>query len=660
MSDTRKRRPRGGQASVNTQLLSQFTELNDLFTACMESSSNALLVVDDTGHVMLSNSLVEQYFGLPPVEVAGYHIDSILQQIRGLFRNPDDFDKRVRAARQRAAEANRVEESLAALVHEAMSMSEPRAREVSIYHTGIWHRDGKRVGELWSFTDATQLKHDDDLLHAIGEASPTAFLVTRVHDGMIMYANEVLAQLIGTTAEELVGSTTPNYYVRQEDRADVLSRLENEGEIRNYEIKLKRIDDTEFWAILSLNRLELAGEQMVIGSIYDISDRKDTEVALRQSEQRFRSVVENANEIIFTLDRDWTISYISPNVSRYLGYTPNRAIGTNWLNVIHPDDHANVSDYVEEVFRTGRANTRLECRLQHVNGDWRWYRSSGSAHTNPDDGSPYYIGIGHDVSEQLRARQELEQTQFMLVQSDKMASLGSLVAGIAHEINTPVGAIISMHDTLLRAFDKLRSSLVSTPLDAKDQKLLKVIDDSNAVISNGADRVAEIVKRLRSFARLDEAELKEADIEHGISDTLMLVHHDLKYRITVERDFGNIPKVACYPGRLNQVFLNLLVNASQAIDGEGNITIKTWATDTEVHVSITDTGIGIAKENIAKLFEPGFTTKGVGVGTGLGLSICYSIVQDHGGQILVRSELGTGSTFEVVLPRKPKDGSDLA
>jgi signal transduction histidine kinase len=179
---------------------------------------------------------------------------------------------------------------------------------------------------------------------------------------------------------------------------------------------------------------------------------------------------------------------------------------------------------------------------------------------------------------------------------------------------------------------------------------LDIIDDSNKVITSGTERVTNIVRRLRSFARLDEAELKTVDIHEGLEDTLTLMHHSIKHDIVVRKNYGEIPPLACYPGQLNQVFLNILVNARQAITGKGEITITTFRQDDKAVIKITDTGAGISKDQLSKIFDPGFTTKGVGVGTGLGLAICYNIVQNHKGELTVESELKKGSTFTVILP----------
>jgi len=264
----------------------------------------------------------------------------------------------------------------------------------------------------------------------------------------------------------------------------------------------------------------------------------------------------------------------------------------------------------------------------------------------------YSRTLEHKVEERTR---EVHEKQAQLVQSSKMASLGSLVAGVAHEINTPVGAISSMHDTLMRAVKKLRADLESCLAENRDEKAgilssLQTVDDANKVIASGTDRVIEIVKRLRSFARLDEAELKDADINEGLEDTLTIIHHEIKHNITVHKNYGDIPRISCYPGRLNQVFLNIFINAKQAIEEKGEIFITTYARDDKVFVEIKDSGEGIPQEKLDRIFDPGYTTKGVGVGTGLGLSICYQIIQDHRGEIKVESEPGQGTTFTVILP----------
>jgi signal transduction histidine kinase len=255
----------------------------------------------------------------------------------------------------------------------------------------------------------------------------------------------------------------------------------------------------------------------------------------------------------------------------------------------------------------------------------------------------------------VESLRDLAETRSQLLRSEKMAALGNLLAGIAHEINTPVGAVHSMHDTLVRAVEKLKHILrTDFPQDVAGnralQTALQVIEDSNRVIENGTRRVTAIVRSLRNFARMDESAAERVDLHDGLEDTLMLVYHDIKNRIEVVRNYGDIPPVCCRRSRLNQVFLNILTNAQQAIPERGRIEISTARVGAEVHVTIADSGVGIPPQNLERIFAAGFTTKQVGQGTGLGLSISQQIVAEHGGRIEVRSTPGQGSAFTVVLP----------
>jgi signal transduction histidine kinase len=334
-----------------------------------------------------------------------------------------------------------------------------------------------------------------------------------------------------------------------------------------------------------------------------------------------------------------------------------------------------------------------------------------------------------------KAYNDIKAAQSQIIQQEKLASIGQLAAGVAHEINNPVGFIMSNLTSLLRYSDKLSqfiqiqteaiegldviarsgdSSPViargserseETPKQSQDRlgtgstipksqitspepalsdktrffadaqndksegarndilnrvdelkKSLK-IDYITADINNliresldGAERVKKIVQDLKSFSRVDEAEWKMADINAGIESTINIVWNELKYKATVKKEYGDIPSTKCNPGQINQVFMNILVNAAHAIEKQGEITVKTWHDNGYIYISISDTGTGIPKENISRIFEPFFTTKEVGKGTGLGLSIAYDIVRKHNGDITVDSEVGKGSTFTVKIP----------
>ena len=180
-----------------------------------------------------------------------------------------------------------------------------------------------------------------------------------------------------------------------------------------------------------------------------------------------------------------------------------------------------------------------------------------------------------------------------------------------------------------------------------------ILEDIGPLIKeslDGAERVKKIVENLKTFSRIDQTDYKHADINECIESTLNIISNEIKYKATVEKEYGNIPSTKCYPQQLNQVFMNLLINAAQAIEKQGTIKIKTWNGDEVIKISISDTGCGVPEEKLEKIFDPFFTTKEVGKGTGLGLSICYEIIKKHDGNITVDSEAGQGTTFTVQIP----------
>ncbi len=242
------------------------------------------------------------------------------------------------------------------------------------------------------------------------------------------------------------------------------------------------------------------------------------------------------------------------------------------------------------------------------------------------------------VRELKSAMKELKETQIQLINSEKMASLGQLVAGVAHEINTPVASIKSNNGIV----SKLLSSI-------EDADLKEMLTDINEIDKEAVNRISNIVTSLKKFVRLDEAELQEADINKELDLTLELIRHETKNRIEVIRNYGEIPVIKCFPNMLNQVFTNILINACQAIDGKGTISISTEYKDKNLIVKIKDSGKGIPKNQLNKIFSAGFTTKGVGVGTGLGLAICTKIIEKHKGEITVNSEVGKGSEFVITI-----------
>jgi len=269
---------------------------------------------------------------------------------------------------------------------------------------------------------------------------------------------------------------------------------------------------------------------------------------------------------------------------------------------------------------------------------------------------------------ELAARKrELERLQAQIVHSEKMASLGQLAAGIAHELNNPAGFVFGNMDLVREYIHKLQRVLsrydvaVLSAADAegleqikKEVKYDSLLEDVHAMLDDcveGTMRIRDVVQNLRLFSRLDDSEFTKVDLHESIDSTIRLLSRYYGAGgICLLKDYGQLPLVDCYAGQLNQVWTNLLVNAAQSIEGEGEVRIKTRVRDNSVVISIADTGCGIAPEELKKIFDPFFTTKSVGEGTGLGLSITYGIIEKHKGTIAAESALGKGSKFTVSIP----------
>jgi len=262
------------------------------------------------------------------------------------------------------------------------------------------------------------------------------------------------------------------------------------------------------------------------------------------------------------------------------------------------------------------------------------------------------------LNETLEARveertAELQDTQAQLVQAEKMKSLGQLVAGVAHELNNPIGFVhanLQLLDEYVRKFvEAQRSGGDPERADRAREAITKLLARSR----EGTERVKKIVQDLRTFSRMDHAELQDVDLHEEIERTLALMEPRFKNGITVDRDFGELPRVRCYAGQLNQVFLNLLMNACDAMKDQGKITIRTRRGPLGVRLSFSDDGPGIPENVRTRIFDPFFTTKPVGEGTGLGLSLSHGIIERHGGSIHVESQPGEGAMFVIDLPLVP-------
>ena len=410
-------------------------------------------------------------------------------------------------------------------------------------------------------------------------------------------------------------------------------------------------------------------------SIRDITDRKRAEENLCQSDERYQALFDRSLDLVYISDFEGKFIDANPAALNLLGYKKEDILCLDFASLLSQDQMPEAIKSLEELKETGSQKELTEFKLKCKDGEYIDVESKASVIYQ--DGKPYAIlGIARDITERKRAEKEKEKIFITLAQTEKLASLGRLAGGMAHEINNPLGYIHAnlnvlneYHESMLqafRAYDDLVFKKINE-LDAKklDQERKRLADlkqqldldylfeDFQALIREtreGVDRVSKIVKSMGKLSDTPAYKAEWADINESMESTLNMVWNELKYKAEVKKEYGELPQIKCYPGELSQVFMNILTNAAQAIKARGKIHVRTWTGDGYVNVEIKDTGKGISEDHLKNIFDPFYTTKEVGKGTGLGLSISYGIVKKHGGEIKVESEPGKGSTFTISLP----------
>lgn len=414
---------------------------------------------------------------------------------------------------------------------------------------------------------------------------------------------------------------------------------------------------------------------------------------LVRENERLKYLIANTPAIIYSSvpTGDGAMTFVSDNARRLLNYDPGEMVAdpSFWFDRIHPDDVPTIFSSFALIFTQGHQT--YEYRFRAKDGKYVWMHDSLRLIRDADGNPVEVVGSLTNITdrklmeealqrkgeEQQLLINQLRETQAQLLQSEKMASIGQLAAGVAHEINNPIGFVNSNMNSLrgyvdtlcelIEGFDRIVEALSDHPdLQAAANQLKLVADfdflreDVTQLVkesTEGLKRVKDIVQSLKDFAHIGETDWQYADLHVGIDSTLTIAANEFKYKAVVQKYYGALPLVKCLASQLNQVFMNLIVNASQAINESGVITIRTGASEGWVWIEIGDNGCGIPLDTLKRIFEPFFTTKPIGKGTGLGLSMSYNIVNKHGGRIEVASEVGHGTRFTVHLPVNPPNAT---
>ncbi len=552
-------------------------------------------------------------------------------------------------------------------------------------------------------------------LHAIVSIADTA--------GNITYVNDKFCQISKYSRDELIGQNHRMLKSGMHEMPfyDEMWQTISEGRTWQGEVCNRSQDGALYWVETTIvpDMDEQGLPQQYISMRTEITRIKAAEVALAQSKVElevrvrsrtaeleltrkklesdalvrkqlinklayFKNVLDHAQEAIFIFDADsLRMIYLNRSAEAYFGFCKEELMqmSSQQLDALIPhladgemvlSLRANNNEMIAldtECTRKDGSRFSVEITLQLVTGN---------------DAKQVLVPVVRNIEGRKRAYQdqrknyllmealnkELEDAQSHLLQSDKMASIGQLAAGVAHEINNPIGYVYSnlgtlekyMQDTfgMLNQYEQAENSIADADvlsrlkaararldIDFIKQDLISLMSESK----DGITRVKQIVQNLKDFSHVDTVdEWHFYDLHRGLDSTLNIVSNEIKYKAEVVKEYGDLPEVACLSSQLNQVFMNLLINAAHAIEARGTITLRTGRVADEVWVEISDTGKGIDPAHLNKIFDPFFTTKPIGKGTGLGLSLSYGIIQKHHGRIEVSSIVGRGTTFKVWLP----------
>lgn len=556
----------------------------------------------------------------------------------------------------------------------------------------VFDSAGVKLGVIETLLDITGRKEAEDeqrkLSWAVSE-NPCSIVITD-KEGTIEYVNRKFCEVTGYSAEETIGHN-PRILKSGEMSPEGYATMWHDvshGKTWHGEYHNKKKNGELYWEIASISAVMNEDGQITnyLAVKEDITERKHNEIELtttknaleekhkqlnqvfsqmEKAKQEWESTLDCISDIVLMCDTSSKIKRCNRPITDLTGLPFNEILDMNWMTLLNntgiqvvdfDGQHGNLFDQ-----NSGRS---FEMNVFQI-------KQSGNPLQSGSVVSIHDTTIMKAMNSKLEeAYHELQQTQGQILQQEKMASIGSLAAGVAHEINNPMGFISSNLSSLgkymekISAFNAALMEAVQSKGDTetlvvlnelrKKMKIDFILGDISGLLAeshDGAERVRRIVQDLKSFSHVDEAECKPFSINECLTSTLNMARNEIKYVADIEEEYDpDLPLLNCYPQQLNQVFMNIMVNAAHAIEVYGTIKIKTEREADDIVVRISDTGKGIAPEHLTRIFEPFFTTKEVGKGTGLGLSISYDIIKKHGGMMNVESEIGIGTTFVIRLP----------
>ena len=597
-----------------------------LLQATLDSTGDAIVVVDLESHVTARNSAFAELWPIPQRLLDADDREGITASVLSRVAEPDEFVRRVLE----------IEQDRALSTSDVFELVDGRSIE---RHTMPQWLGGEIVGRVWTFSDITDklaaqnALTESDQRHR--ETLETIALIGAGIDahGTVTFANDFLLELTGWSRDEVVGH---DWFDRFDDnpyvRSDYLDQMER-GEIRPHfegTIRTRSGERRDIYWSSTLLRDE-SGTVSGIATIgEDVTERRRADALLRSREELFRSLIENASDVITILSADGTSLYESPSVERVLGWKPEELVGRPSFALLHKDDLEHVEQAYAPIL-AGEEPGPIEFRLRHRDGSWRMVEAIGRRRRQ--DGEWVVVVNYRDVTDQ-------RQLQEQLLHSQKLEAVGRLAGGIAHDFNNLLTAIGGYSQFLAAGFEAD---------DPRREDALEIV--------RASDRAAALTSQLLAFSRRQVLLAEVLDLGEVVAGLESLLSRLLGDSVELSTSVAQGCVVRADRGQLEQVITNLALNARDAMPSGGRVEVAVGCRNGDVELIVRDSGVGMTSEMISHAFEPFYTTKDPGKGTGLGLATVYGIVTQSGGEISITSQPGEGSTFHVVLPLSADDAT---
>ena len=610
----------GGQCE---QLLDTLSRSQQGYRDLIDTFEDLLFLLSSTGEILAANRSLVEFLNAPFSEIIGHRVDEFLEvpsnemalKIWSELVDSGHWSGILRVQTKGTGIARQFDCTLRVMI-----------------------KDGHAVGASGLARDITHLRQNEALFSELFETIREGVYFT-TPDGKLLDANPALVRMLGyENKEELLGVNVQDLFCDPQQRFAELAVLERKNAIEDCELVLRRKDGSQLICLDSSTAIRDSGGEIVRyqGTLDDITQRREMERRLHQEQEFARRLVESFPDLIVVLDSEGRYTYVSPRVKEALGFEPQELIGKKVGERTNADDRPAMLEMFNDLLGGNRTYGTVEYRPQDKRGGWRIFRATASPLYDEGGKIAGVIASSRDVTDLKRMEQQL-------IQSEKLAAMGQMIAGVAHELNNPLTVVLGVSE-LLR--ERSREESTARQLD---------------LVYRQARQAANIVQSLLAFSRPAAPRKTQIDLPEVIAKTLQLHEHSLRNnRISVEihpaagnLSNGSHPIVLGDANQLMQVFLNLITNAEQAIReirDHGTLHIRFGRIGDRACVTVEDDGVGISKEVLPLIFDPFFTTKRPGRGTGLGLSISLAIVREHGGNIDVQTMPGRGSSFTVMLP----------